>query len=75
VQLYPALAIMVRDGAAIAVCAGAAVLVLCLWIALAAAGPVFWIVLGIAAGGAVGFLLLVMHDIVRIVADTLVPAA
>jgi hypothetical protein len=74
VQTYPALSVMARHGGPFAAVSAMGVLLLCLWIGFRGAGPGFWVVAGLAAGAATMFLLLVMRDIVRLIADTLVPA-
>lgn len=73
-QTHPALTVMSRHGSGFAAAASLGTLLLCLWIGFLGASAAFWVVAGLAAGGTTLFLLLVVRDIVRLVADTLMPA-
>ena len=69
---YPAVRLLRRHGNWIAIGFGIAPVLMGLW-AMLALGGIGWLAGGIAAGAATGFLMRSYVDLVRIIADMLLP--
>ncbi len=69
---YPAVRLLRRYGNWIAIGFGAVPVLAGLW-AMLALGGVFWLIGGVLAGGAIGFLMRSYVELVRIIADMLLP--
>lgn len=70
---YPAIRLFTRHGDALALVAGLAPVALALWAVLGAGAGWGWLVAGLAGGGGLGLVMRSYVEVLRILADTLMP--